>query len=156
MNRFLQTKIKPRQIKKGISVNALVEAMGNSAFQGKNIALARDIWVKMLNDRTTIFFGLAGAMVPAGMRGIISYLIKNRYIDCLVSTGANLFHDCHETLGRFHFQGTHEVDDIKLFEKGIDRIYDVFASEHEFRKADNFVKNWAKGLDPKVVSGRGR
>jgi len=154
MNRFLQTKIKPRQIKKGISVNALVEAMGNSAFQGKNIALARDIWVKMLNDRTTIFFGLAGAMVPAGMRGIISYLIKNRYIDCLVSTGANLFHDCHETLGRFHFQGTHEVDDIKLFEKGIDRIYDVFASEHEFRKADNFVKNWAKGLDPKVVSGK--
>ena len=149
MNRFLRTKIKPQWIKKGSSVKALVETMGNSAFQGKNIALARDIWVKMLNDRTTIFFGLAGAMVPAGMRGIIAYLIKNRFIDCLVSTGANLFHDCHETLGRFHFQGSHEVDDIKLFEKGVDRIYDVFASEKEFRKADNFIKNWAKGLSIK-------
>jgi len=91
MNHFLRTKIKPQGIKKGSSVKTLVETMGNSAFQGKNIALARDIWVKMLNDRTTIFFGLAGAMVPAGMRGIIAYLIKNRFIDCLVSTGANLF-----------------------------------------------------------------
>ena len=154
MSNYLQVKIRPQEIKKGSSVKALLDTMGNSAFQGKNLAIARDIWVKMLNDRTTIFFGLAGAMVPAGMRGIITYLVKNRYIDCLVSTGANLFHDCHETLGRFHFQGTHEVDDIKLFEKGIDRIYDVFASEQEFRKADNFVKNWAKGLDPKVVSGK--
>src|SRR3990172_7507059 len=154
MSNFLQVKIKPQEIKKGNSVKALLDTMGNSAFQGKNLALARDIWVKMLNDRTTIFFGLAGAMVPAGMRGIIAYLIKNRYIDCLVSTGANLFHDCHETLGRFHFQGSHEVDDIKLFEKGIDRIYDVFASEQEFRKADNFIKIWARGLDPKVVSGK--
>src|SRR3989337_1239278 len=113
MSNYLQVKIRPQEIKRGSSVRALLDTMGNSAFQGKNLALARDIWVKMLNDRTTIFFGLAGAMVPAGMRGIIAYLIKNRYIDCLVSTGANLFHDCHETLGRFHFQGTHEVDDIK-------------------------------------------
>ncbi len=154
MNDFLKNKIKPREIKKRASVKSLVDAMGNSAFQGKNISLAQDIWVKMLKDNTTILFGLAGALVPAGMRGIMAYLIKNRFVDCLVSTGANLFHDCHETLGRFHFQGSHEVDDIKLFEKGIDRIYDVFASEKEFRKTDNFIKNWAKGLNPEFVSGK--
>src|SRR3989338_2101693 len=102
MSNFLQVKIKRQGFKKGNSVKERLDTMGNRA-----------LWVKMLNDRTTIFFGLAGAMVPAGMRGIIAYLIKNRYIDCLVSTGANLFHDCHETLGRFHFQGSHEVDDIK-------------------------------------------
>jgi deoxyhypusine synthase len=149
MNNFLDVKIKPYKIKKGSSVNAMVDMMKNSAFQGRNIAVARDIWVKMLGGNTTIFLGLAGAMVPAGMRGVIAYLIKNRFIDCLVSTGANLFHDCHETLGRFHFQGSHEVDDIKLFKKGIDRIYDVFASEKEFRKADNFVKTWASTLNIK-------
>jgi deoxyhypusine synthase len=67
MSYFLKRKINPREINKKASVKALVEAMGNSAFQGKNVSLAREIWVKMLKDNTTILFGLAGALVPAGM-----------------------------------------------------------------------------------------
>jgi deoxyhypusine synthase len=100
----------------------------------------------MLRGRTVIFLGLAGAMVPAGMRNILVYLIKNRLIDCLVSTGANLFHDIHETLGRPHFQGTHLADDVALQKKGIDRIYDVYADEVEFIKTDNFISDWARDV----------
>ena len=48
MSNFLQVKIKPQEIKKGNSVKALLDTMGNSAFQGKNLALARDIWVKKI------------------------------------------------------------------------------------------------------------
>ncbi|MBI5184096.1 MAG: deoxyhypusine synthase [Nitrospinae bacterium] len=143
MKDLLGKQIIPEGIEDGSTVDRLIDKMGNTAFQGRKLALARDIWVKMLEDDVTIFFGLAGAMVPAGMRKIISSLIEKRMIDCLVSTGANLFHDCHETLGRFHYQGSEIVDDIELFKKGIDRIYDVFASEEEFRKTDDFIMNWA-------------
>ena len=59
----------------------------------------------MLRDEATIFFGLAGAMVPAGMRPLAVYLIENRLIDVIVSTGANLYHDVYETLGFEHAQG---------------------------------------------------
>ncbi|MDW7679158.1 MAG: deoxyhypusine synthase family protein [bacterium] len=126
------------------TVNEALEAMGKTAFQGKNLSLALDIWVRMIREDATIFLGLAGALVPAGMKGIISYLIQNHLIDCLVSTGANLFHDSHEALGYHHYQGSHQVDDVLLKQHNIDRIYDVFASEIEFQKTDHIVGNFTR------------
>jgi deoxyhypusine synthase len=86
-------------------------------------------------------------MVPAGMRRLVVYLIKNRLIDCLVSTGANFFHDIHETLGRFHFQCSPSVDDVALQQSLIDRMYDTLADEEEFREEDAFIGRFAAGLD---------
>ncbi|HSQ92863.1 MAG TPA: deoxyhypusine synthase family protein, partial [Methanoregula sp.] len=78
-----------------MTVNELVLAMGKAgAYNGGSLARAADIWEQMLADKkTTKFFGLAGAMVPAGMGGIVSDLIRAGHIDVLVSTGANLTHD---------------------------------------------------------------
>ena len=70
-------------------------------------------------------------------------------IDCLVSTGANLFHDIHETLGNFHWQGSPNVDDVELEKLDIDRIYDVFASDKEFCETDKVVAKFASTLDRK-------
>jgi len=148
MDKFLNKPISPLTVEEDMSASELLEAMKSTAFQGKNLSIASDIWQNMLKDHTTIFLGLAGAMIPAGMRKIITYIIENRMIDCLVSTGANLFHDCHETLGLYHFQGSPEVDDVELFNHGIDRIYDVFAREDDFRKTDDFIEEWVKTLDP--------
>jgi len=100
----------------------------------------------MLKSNTTVFFGLAGAMVPAGMREVVVYLLKNRFIDCLVSTGANLFHDMHETLGRYHWQGSHHMNDTVLKDAGIDRIYDVYAVEEEFNAADKYIYDLAEKI----------
>lgn len=147
MKSFLHTPVSPITLNESPDVQKLVEDMGKTAFQGRNIATARDIWLNMIKDETTIFLGLAGAMVPAGMRMLIVSLIKNRLVDCIVSTGANLFHDCHETLGRLHWQGSPHIDDLDLLEEGIDRIYDVFAVEKEFEKTDNFIEKWVVGLE---------
>ncbi|MFH2011975.1 MAG: deoxyhypusine synthase [Pseudomonadota bacterium] len=147
MKSFLHTPVSPITLDENSDVQKLVEGMGKTAFQGRNIATATDIWRSMIKDETTIFLGLAGAMVPAGMRMLIASLIKNRLVDCIVSTGANLFHDCHETLGRLHWQGSPHIDDLDLFEKGIDRIYDVFALEKEFERTDNFVEKWVVELE---------
>jgi deoxyhypusine synthase len=108
----------------------------------------------MIDSDVTICMGLAGAMVPAGMRSIIAYLIENRFIDVLVSTGANLFHDLHESLGGTHYKGSHLADDNELFKHGVDRIYDVFAQEKEFRKTDMFVADFADKLEKDCYPSR--
>jgi deoxyhypusine synthase len=90
---------------------------------------------------------MSGAMVPAGMRRLVVYLIKNRLIDCLVSTGANFFHDIHETLGRLHFQCSPNIDDVHLQRHLIDRMYDTLADEEEFREADAMLGRFAASLD---------
>lgn len=136
--------VDPEEIK---SVDDILNSFGNLGFQARSLAQAASIWRKMLNEEATIFLGLAGAMVPAGLRLLVQKLIKLRAIDCLVSTGANLFHDAHETLGRFHYKGDHQADDLSLQKAGVDRIYDVFASEEEFRQTDNYVENFSRQLD---------
>jgi deoxyhypusine synthase len=139
-NKFLTNKVKPFDVTKSKTLADLLEQMCQTGFQGKNLGIAFEIWREMLKDERTILLGLSGAMVPAGMRKVITFLIENRFIDVIVSTGANLFHDIHETCGNFHFQGTPFIDDEKLFEHGVDRIYDVFASEKEFMDIDHYIE----------------
>jgi len=145
---ILSTPTRPIVIDGRKNVAALLEKMQGISFQGRNLATAYQVWKKMLGDRTMIMMGMAGAMVPAGMRRLVVYLIKNRLIDCLVSTGANFFHDLHETLGRLHFQCSPAVDDVALQKNLIDRMYDTLADEEEFREADAMVGRFAAGLDP--------
>lgn len=121
--------------------------MGGTSFQARSLAQAVDVWSRMLQGEVTVFFGLAGAMVPAGMRHVIVYLLENRLIDCLVSTGANLFHDLHETLGRAHLQGSACTDDVELAEHRTFRIYDVLASEDEFDRSEQFVVDFCGRLE---------
>src|SRR2546422_8376004 len=78
------------------NVAGLLEKMQGISFQGRNLATAYHVWKKMLQDRVMIMMGVAGAMVPAGVRPPIVYLIKNPLIDCLVSTRATLFPDIHQ------------------------------------------------------------
>ena len=120
-----------------------MENMKNISFQGRTLAQVYEVWKNMLSEDTLIFLGLSGAMVPAGMREVMVYLIKNRFIDCLVSTGANLFHDAHESLGNYHYIGSHTVNDTDLYKHGVDRIYDTFASEDEFRQLEKVIIGWA-------------
>jgi deoxyhypusine synthase len=146
MQRFLKVPVNPIEIKGSTTVDELVRQFSGISFQARNLGIAVEIWERMLDDDALIFLGLAGAMVPAGMRRVVSFLVKNRFVDCLVSTGANLFHDCHETIGYSHWKGTHQVDDVVLKQESVDRIYDTFASETEFQKTDVFISDFAKGI----------
>ena len=126
----------------------LVADMSNMGFQGGQLGTSLNVWKRMLDEDVTIFLGLAGAMVPAGLGEFIAYLLRERKVDCLVSTGANLFHDLCEGLGIVHYQGSACTDDAYLNECKIDRIYDVFVSEIELHKADNHISKFVKSLDP--------
>jgi deoxyhypusine synthase len=125
----------------------VLERMQDTAFQGKQLGLAFEVWKRMLADKCTIMMGMSGAMVPAGMRRLVVRMIENRLIDCLVSTGANFFHDLHETKGNFHYQGSHKADDVLLGENLVDRMYDVLADEEKFREHDQWIGRFAAALD---------
>jgi len=146
-NEILSTPTRPLKIDGRKSVSALLEKMQGISFQGRNLATAYQVWKKMLADRVMIMMGMSGAMVPAGMRRLVVYLIKNRLIDCLVTTGANLFHDIHETQGRLHYQCSPNIDDVHLQKQLIDRMYDTLADEEEFREADAMIGRFAATLD---------
>src|SRR6266550_767101 len=138
-SRFLRAPVEPFVVLPDAGADGLLARMEHISFQGRNLATARRIWEKMLGGDCTIFLGMAGALSAGGLRMIVAHLIEHRYIDCLVSTGANLYHDLHETRGRHHYVGSPLADDTALAESRIDRVYDTYASEEEFCENDNWI-----------------
>src|ERR1700757_5542317 len=128
-SRFLQTPIEPFAVEAGLTADELLSRMERISFQGRNLATAHRVWQKMLEDDVTIFLGMAGALSAGGLRMVVAHLIANRFVDCLVSTGANLYHDLHETRGQHHYLGSPHADDAALAEVRIHRVYDTHAGE---------------------------
>src|SRR5712671_455575 len=153
-SRFLQTPIEPFAVEAGLTADQLLARMERISFQGRNLATAHRIWQKMLQDDVTIFLGMAGALSAGGLRMIVAHLILNRYVDCLVSTGANLYHDLHETRGQHHYVGSPHADDTALNADRIDRVYDTFASEEEFVDNDNWIADFAVTLEHRPYTTR--
>jgi deoxyhypusine synthase len=85
---------------------------------------------------------------------IVAHLIANRYVDCLVSTGANLYHDLHETRGRHHYIGSPHEDDAALQAESIDRVYDTYAREDEFCDNDEWIAAFALTLERRPYTSR--
>jgi deoxyhypusine synthase len=127
------------------------EKLSKVSFQGRNLGKAFQAWTDALETETTLLFGLSGAMTAGGMRNVMVFLIENRLVDCIVSTGANLFHDVYETLGHPHYIGQSQVDDLELYQNRLDRVFDTYADEVQFRKMD-----WYLGHFMKEVAGRRR
>jgi len=136
-------------LRPGMSVNDLVTQLSRAgAYNGGALARAADIYERMLRDQdVTKFFGLAGAMVPAGMGRIVSDLLAARHIDILVSTGANLTHDIIEALGCRHYHGTTFCSDVSLRQEEINRIYDVFLPNEAFITFEEFMQESLSSLD---------
>src|ERR1700704_2367112 len=151
---FLQTPIEPFVVEAGLTADQIVARMERISFQGRNLATAHRIWQRMLQDDVTIFLGMAGALSAGGLRLIVAHLISNRYVDCLVSTGPNLYHDLHETRGQRHYVGSPHADDAALAEDRIDRVYDTYASEEEFIGNDNWIADFAVTLELRPYTTR--
>src|SRR2546428_14075270 len=154
-SRFLQTPVEPFAVEGGLTADQILLRMERISFQARNLATAHRIWQKMLEDDVTIFLGMAGALSAGGLRLIVAHLITNRYVDCLGSTAANLYHDLHETRGQRHYVGSPQADDAALAEDRIDRVYDTYASEEEFISNDNWIVDFAVTLATRPYPSRG-
>jgi deoxyhypusine synthase len=134
----------------------LVDAMGRTAFQARNLARAGEIYDRMLGDRgCTIILCLAGSLVSAGLGRTISVLLEHDMADAVVATGANIVdQDFFEALGFRHYVGSPAADDDVLRDLHIDRIYDTFIDEDELRICDHTVAEIADDLPPRPYSSR--
>lgn len=133
-------KVAQMDITKGMKASDIVNAMDKSGvFGAGRIAKAAKIAESMIKDRECrVFFGLAGAMVPGGMKNIVVDMLANGWIDVFVTTGANLTHDLAEALGFSHYQGRADADDRELKKKNIDRIYESYMPNEVYQAMEDF------------------
>ncbi len=97
---------------------------------------------RMLGDDVTVGMSLTGAMTPAGLgMSTIIPLLEAGFIDWIVSTGANLYHDAHFGLGLAMHRGTPFADDVELREEGVVRIYDIFFDYEVLLSTDAYIRD---------------
>ena len=123
---------------------ALADLVDN-AFLSYNAGRLRDACrlfsERMLAGNGTVGMSLTGAMTPAGLgMSTIIPLIEAGFVDWIVSTGANLYHDAHFALGLSMHRGYHTADDVALHEEGVVRIYDIFFDYNVLLHTDAYIR----------------
>lgn len=134
----------------------LVDSMKNMAFSARDLNRAASIYNRMLADKEcSVILTLAGSLFSAGLKKVVFDLIENNMIDAIVSTGAIMVdQDFFEALGFKHYIGTPFIDDNKLRELSIDRIYDTYIDEDELRICDDTTAEIFDNLEPRPYSSR--
>lgn len=125
----------------GMTVGELADEMLKAGVIGAGrVGRAVEIVAEMFSDPDyTLFLSLSGPLVPGGLRLVFTDLIKEGFVDAVVTNGSNMVHDLLEAMGRHHFIGAVNVDDEKLYEKGINRAYDIYMESEGFQELDAFI-----------------
>jgi deoxyhypusine synthase len=148
-SKFLQgRRIDPPQITKTTTLVELVD----DAFIAYNGARLREacqlLTRKMLEPEVTVGMSLTGALTPAGL-GISALipLIKAGFVDWIISTGANLYHDTHFGIGLRMHQGRSDISDVVLRAEEVVRIYDIFFDYSVLLDTDAFFRKIIEGKE---------
>lgn len=136
------------RVRGGMTVAELVEQYGHAGIGAESVHEAADVLAEMMGgEDCTLFLSLAGAMVPTGMRRVVADLIRDGYVDALVTTGANLTHDAIEAVGGKHHHGeTHQEGkslrehDEQLRDEEVDRIYNVYLPQEHFAAFESHLR----------------
>lgn len=134
-------RILPSPISKNINVCRLVDEYFQAYNAGRLREACQLFAEKMLQPNVTIGMSLTGALTPAGLGGsCIVPLIKSGFVDWIVSTGANLYHDTHFAIGHSLHRGSPFIDDRILREQGVIRIYDILFDYDVLLSTDEFFR----------------
>jgi len=138
------------------TVAELLDAYREASFQARALGKCAAVFEAMLTDpvRPTVFLGLAGSLIAAGMRQVIVDLIENNMVDVVVSTGAIVSQDYYQVRGGRHYHGDANADDKELRDLYIDRLYDTFIDEEKYWQTDLAISRFADTLAPAVLSSR--
>jgi deoxyhypusine synthase len=144
---FSGKKIDPPEVFADMTVSQLIELFGKTGYNARRLAEAAEIMIKMVESNATICLTIAGAMTPIGFGKIISAMIENGFIDWIVTTGANAYHDLHFAYDLPVRQGHFDVDDDILYSKQIVRIYDVYIKENgTLQSQDTIIQKNIQGI----------
>lgn len=146
VNEYFKRKVEAIEVKEK-SISQLLAEMSRTAYQGRKLGEAVEVWEAMLNEKNlTIIMGFAGSMSTAGQWKIVNWLIENRFIDVLVSTGANVSEDIVDAMGFGYWQGTQFADDAELVKADVNRYYDVYGRESDYREMEELMTQFMSTL----------
>ena len=145
MSKLLSRKIAPSPMPAEISVVDLIDGY----FTAYNSARLREICHllsrEVMTDGVTVGLSLSGAMTPAGFGvSVLAPLMRHGFVDWIISTGANLYHDIHYGLGLDLFASSPFLDDVKLRQEGRIRIYDIVFGYDVLLETDAFIREILK------------
>ncbi|MHA1827814.1 MAG: deoxyhypusine synthase [Candidatus Heimdallarchaeaceae archaeon] len=134
-------RVTPIKVNAISTIENLIEQFQQSGVFGPGrIAKAVNIYTEMIEKKATVFLGLAGALIPGGMRDILTTMIRNDMVNVIVSTGANVTHDIIEAVGGKHLHHVPYSSDKELRDRSIDRIYDAFVDDESFMKLEDSLR----------------
>ncbi|HEY0591673.1 MAG TPA: deoxyhypusine synthase [Thermoanaerobaculia bacterium] len=134
-------RIYPQPIAKGAVVADLIDNAFTSYNAGRLREACRLYTEKMLADDCTVGVSLSGALTPTGLgKSVLIPLIEHGFIDWIISTGANLYHDAHFGIGLKLHYGSPFLDDTRLRAEGVVRIYDILFDYHVLLDTDRFFR----------------
>ena len=133
-------RINPPAIGKDFSISRLVD----ETFLAYNSARLREaaqlLARRIMKENVTVGLSLSGAMTPAGIgTSCLVPLIENGFVDYIISTGANLYHDLHYGLDMAMFSSSPNLDDVELRRHSVVRIYDILFDYDVLLKTDEFI-----------------
>ncbi len=145
MSKIFTHRIAPSPMPAEISVVDLIDGY----FTAYNSARLREachlLSREVMQEGVTVAVSLSGAMTPAGFGvGVLAPLMRHGFIDWMISTGANLYHDLHYGLGMTLYAGTPFADDVKLRQDGQIRIYDIVFGYDVLLETDAFIRQILK------------
>ena len=134
-------RILPPRVRGDMTASELVDGVFSAYNAARLREGARLFALKMLAAETTVAASLTGALTPGGY-GIscLIPLVEAGFVDWIVSTGANLYHDMHFGLGLELHRGSPFVSDVELRQAGVIRIYDIFFEYEVLLDTDAFVR----------------
>src|SRR5215471_3427754 len=146
--RLAGAEINPRGVRGDMTAAELIDT-AFLAYNGRRLRDACRLFAeKMLAPDVVVGMSVTGALTPAGLgMSCLIPLIENGFVDWMVSTGANLYHDTHFGIGLKMFQGSAEADDIALRKFGVVRIYDIFFDYEVLLSTDAFFRQLAANAE---------
>ncbi len=137
------------------SVSDLVDGMSRCSFGARSVGEAAVVLQKMVEDDGCFkVLTLSGAMTPAKMGLVVCDMIDWGMVDAVISTGAIMAHGMVESTGRTHFKHSESMDDVRLYKRGYNRIYDTIELESNLDDMELMFRAVMEGISsrPSVTS----
>lgn len=148
---FTGKKIDPPNIYSNMSICDLISFYGSTGFNARRLSEAAKMFKKMIDTEATICLTISGAMTPIGLGKSISTMIEKGFVDWIITTGANAYHDLHFAYDLPVRQGHFDVDDDILYSKQIVRIYDVYIKEVEtLQRQDDLIQDTIRKMNKRI------
>ena len=153
---FLKKTVRPVDVTRVKGLGDLLTQFQGTSIQARNLGRCLEVWENALTDpkRPTVFLGLSGPLIAAGLRKVLRDLIDWGVVDVVVSTGAVLYQDLYQSIGGRHWVGTPSADDVVLRDLYLDRIYDTYVDELKFEDTDRVIGRITEEFPARPASSR--